>query len=201
MTDDTPRFTWEAVRDAVSYELWVSSLTAPNGPVINVNVSDTYFEPTEALGIGTYRVWVRAQSEGGLYSDWSHSVDFRMAKEGELTSAGGSLNSSRPTFSWNSIAGADRYELWVNNDSTSTARVIHETTLTDTSFTPSADLPLGNYRIWVRAIDASGTPSLWSSAQRFSIAASPEVPQTPTSTFDSTPTITWQPVAGAISYP
>ena len=39
MTDDTPRFTWEAVRDAVSYELWVSSLTAPNGPVINVNVS------------------------------------------------------------------------------------------------------------------------------------------------------------------
>lgn len=74
--DRTPTFTWQAVSDANRYILQVNNLTTSTTRVIREDdISGTSFTPTTALAAGTYRVWVRAVSSGGI-SPWSHQVDF-----------------------------------------------------------------------------------------------------------------------------
>jgi hypothetical protein len=61
------------------------------------------------------------------------------------------------------------YELWVNNVSTGTSRIINETTLTGLSFTPATPLAAGVYRAWVRAIGPGNVPVLWSRGVDFTV--------------------------------
>jgi hypothetical protein len=65
------------------------------------------------------------------------------------------------------VAGAERYELWVDRPGFQ-QKVIFETQLVTSSFLTSVSLPRGNYRAWVRAV--SGTAiAPWSTALDFSI--------------------------------
>ena len=69
-----------------------------------------------------------------------------------------------------------------------------------TSFTVSSTLPIGEYRVWVRAIDARGQATAWSIRNEFFIATQPTTTPTLVSTFDQTPTLRWEAVAGARKY-
>ncbi|MEZ6123705.1 MAG: hypothetical protein R3C49_11075 [Planctomycetaceae bacterium] len=73
------------------------------------------------------------------------------------------------TFEWQQVLAASHYSLQVNNVDTGEV-VIRENQLTSVTFTPAANLPPGNYRIWVRAISSSGTLAPWSLKQDFSTA-------------------------------
>ena len=75
--------------------------------------------------------------------------------------------SATPSFSWAGIAGIDRYEIWVNRTDILTARVIHNTFVTDTTYTDATVLDAGEYRVWVRAIDSAGGVSDWSTGVDF----------------------------------
>ena len=73
-----------------------------------------------------------------------------------------------PTLTWNAIAGATHYYLWVNN--LATGQVIDEQNLTGTSFTAAA-LPVGRYRAWIQAHNALGQASAWSPADDFRVVS------------------------------
>ncbi|MFN9717853.1 MAG: hypothetical protein ACK58L_04110, partial [Planctomycetota bacterium] len=68
------------------------------------------------------------------------------------------------------------------------------------SWTPSADMTMARYRIWVRALGAGGFAGAWSSPRDFSVAPSPTVISPITATFNRRPVFDWSDLAGATSY-
>ncbi|MFM7922118.1 MAG: choice-of-anchor Q domain-containing protein, partial [Planctomycetaceae bacterium] len=57
----------------------------------------------------------------------------------------------KPTFTWNAFAGAVKYQVQINNVTTGVAK-FREATVTGTSYTPSADMALGEYNVWIRPV-------------------------------------------------
>lgn len=82
----------------------------------------------------------------------------------------------RPTITWTSMTGAATYELRVNRIDVATKKIVYRTGLTATSFTPLTALPIGTYRIWVRAVSTSSQVSRWSLPLVFSIIAVTDEP-------------------------
>lgn len=106
-----------------------------------------------------------------------------------------------PEFLWETVDGAEQYELWVSNLTTG-RRVLHRTDLTEARFTPNEEMTPGRIRFWVRARNAGGW-SKWSRAEDFLLGVAPPqraVMTGPESGADRTPTITWQRTSGADRY-
>lgn len=165
--DQTPTLTWSTVAGAVSYDLQVRNQTT-GITFINQNVSSSSFTPTANLADGPYRWWVRARSAQNVLSLWSPAADFSVGGRTSVLSPTGSTSDRTPTFTWKPVDGATRYELWVSRiDVPST--VINQTNIVSTSFTPAANLAVGSYRTWVRAVSGSGQFSVWSIAVNFTV--------------------------------
>jgi hypothetical protein len=201
----TPTFSWTPDTDADAYELWVNNRSTGQTRVIGErNLTATTFTPSAGLPDGIYEAWVRAKNSAGSGS-WSTSVRFVVGAavpSQPVVTGPAQSNSLRPTFTWNPATDATSYEIWANNFSKQQNRVIDQTGITGTSFTPSADLTKGVYHIWIRAQNSLGK-SEWS--QRFvslvgnvNEAPIPLGPLQPT--FDRTPTFQWQAVSNASGY-
>jgi hypothetical protein len=186
------------------YDLWVSDLTT--GAILhNAAVTGTSFRFDQALVPGdSYRFWVRDIDGTGYASAWSSSLDFTAAAVPAPTplSPTGTDNGKMPTFSWTGVAGADHYDLWVNDLTTADSPVLREADVTGTSFTFGQELAPGHsYRFWVRTLDATGYASAWSTALDFAVApVGVPVLNGPSASASATPTFTWSAVAGADHY-
>ena len=117
----TAEFTWEAVDNAESYDLWVTSLVSYETLFVQRDIADTRFTPAEGtLALGEIRVWVRANLTGGGNSPWSPSEDINVVSAPTLTGPVGvgpnNLTSDNmPTITWDSSLLADRFQLWVTD--------------------------------------------------------------------------------------
>ncbi len=199
--DTTPRFTWDSIPGTSRYDIWVDqTLPSISRQVVrNEFVSNASFEPSSSLGPGTFTWWVRAYDADGNVGDWSVGKTFSIVKPTVLTPGAATLDST-PTITWSSV-GAPRYELWVDQVG-GTNRIIHQTALTTTSFTPATALPNGTYRVWVRGLALDGESGLWSDVRTFQMdfRVGP-ITITPVGiTTDTTPTFSWQAVEGVASY-
>ena len=65
VNDATPTITWEAVDNAISYDLWVSDREQQTVLFIQRNIAATNFTPTTDLNLGKTRAWVRANRRSG----------------------------------------------------------------------------------------------------------------------------------------
>jgi hypothetical protein len=117
----------------------------------------------------------------------------------------GTVAMPTPTFTWNAVAGAAYYDLWVDNTSAGYTAV-NATNIVGTSYTPAGSLATGSsYAYYIRAHTASGVVSAWTNAVAFNIPtptplSAPIVLGTVGNTYDPTPDLMWQPVAGADFY-
>lgn len=193
-----PTFTWSASPGAASYDLWISNLTTGQSPVIQTNVSTTSYTPTIPLGIGRYRIWVRSKTSTGNLSTWSTAIDFQINTPAVIDSPG-SVFFDAIGLTWIALPGAVKYDLWINNVTTGQSQVIRATALTTNSF-QVASLPLGNYRAWVRGIDAGNVGALWSGSVEFTAAPRAVLTSPATPGFNNRPTFQWQALAGATTY-
>ncbi|MFN9720992.1 MAG: hypothetical protein ACK58L_20030 [Planctomycetota bacterium] len=191
-----PTFSWTPVSGAALYQLTVTNLSTGVANVVNTIVSATSFTPSSDLGIGRFAGWVRAITAGGAGLPWTPARFFRIETPVTVLPMAYMQPTPRPTVTWNALAGAVRYDVSVVN--VFNGQVAYRNTgFQGTSWTPTADLPLGIYRFWVRGIDASGTPAYWSAAREFAVANSP-VPVAPvTSTFNQRPTFAWDSVTAS----
>ena len=75
------------------------------------------------------------------------------------------------TFRWTNVSGAQTYSLWVSRILESGAETValNVTELRENSFTPTAPLSPGTYRVWLRAIGTGGFASSWSEPVDISI--------------------------------
>ncbi len=195
-----PTFTWIPAAGATSYDVWIGAMPSSGSPYMQQTVTGTSFTPASDLNIGRYAVHVQGIRADGSRTGWSVASIFDVDAPVQWITTSGSNPSQQPTVSWNAVQGAARYDIWFNNLSTGTSQVLRDTNVTGTSFTPPVPLDLGAYRVWVRALDASGNAAGWSTGIPWNVTPAP-VPTGPASTtVDATPTFDWTDVAGATTY-
>jgi len=203
-----PTITWNALSGALRYDVWISNLSSGVSQIVrNIDVPGTSFVPPENLGIGRYRVWVRAIDTLEVAGYWSVGRDFFVNTPATITSPAPNTviaSSKFPTIVWTAIPDAVRYELWVNNLTTGQARVIYRVganALTTTSYVSTENLLSATYTIWVRGLNPSGEAGLWSLPTTHTVLAPPVIKQpVGGGTFDTTPTFSWTAVTGSTSY-
>lgn len=178
-----PTFAWVG-SGAQTYELWVnelpggaSNVVAPTRVIYVTDFLDTEYTHFAPLNNGVHRVWVRGVNSAGEKSAWSTFEEFNVnvpQPERAVLTEIGTTEDQTPTFRWSSVSGElfasdSTFSLWVNNLTTGQPRVLLETELTGTSYTPTTPLPQGRYAAWVQTVSAVGVRSAWSERLVFTI--------------------------------
>lgn len=211
--DPTPEFAWRALAGATRYDLWVNDVS--RGIVQLFRLEDLpatildgngfeSFTPTQELGVGSYRFWVRAYDSLERPAAWSTARNFRIRTAPVISTpanTGATASVTFPEINWTSVVDTARYDLWINNVTTGESQVVREEDLLTTNFaTATAGLSGGTYRVWVRAIAPDGVAGFWSQSVRFTVLSTPQVIAPTGSTFDRTPEIRWTSIEGAAFY-
>jgi uncharacterized repeat protein (TIGR01451 family) len=199
-TSLTPLVSWAVAPGAVEYDVWVSDMTRRIFPAVRTTTTQTSLSVQGLSGIGSYRVWVRSIDGNGNASAWSFPRDFRVAAAVTQLPVDRLQSTARPQFNWQTLPGAARYEVWISSVSTGQSPYLRVDNVTTSPFTPTTDLPLGRYRIWVRGFDVSGTAANWSTAQEFVVLRPPTATSPAGGTFDRTPEFSWTALPGAATY-
>ena len=115
VADTTPTLRWDAVGDAVRYELQIAGSAAELSGETAVSAATASYTFSEALANGQTRYWrVRAIGANGLLGPWSSSSSF-MVQWGIMTGLspadGASTTDTTPTLSWAGVPGAASYEV------------------------------------------------------------------------------------------
>jgi uncharacterized protein (TIGR03790 family) len=194
-----PQISWNTVAGAISYDVWVNNLSTGEAQIFRKTVNGTSVAPSTDLGIGKFRVWVRAIASGHQ-SAWSTGRDFTIRTPASFAAIDVKQTTSRPTLSWIPLPGAAKYDFWLNNLTTGQPQVIRNSQLTVANLTPGTSLQIGKYRMWVRGIDASGLAAAWSTPVTFDVVTPPTPDSSINSTFDRTPEFRWAAVSGAVYY-
>lgn len=194
--DATPTITWDRVPGAERLELWVNHSDADGTEKVihqkNLLGGTTSFGVNPELSPGQYQAWLKAYDGQNRSDGWSQPVSFQIgggaAERGVIT--GTTTRNGTTGISWNSIAGADHVEVWINrvaNDRSGDSRVIHQQNLagTATEFS-TGQLPAGTYKAWVKGHNQNFGSRGWSNAYSFIIV------NTNTSTVPSVPQLNGQ---------
>ena len=173
-----PIFEWTDGGDsATAYQLWVAELRdgtgTPQVPAIYdrvihlTNHTELNYQHFSALNEKTHRAWVRSFNAAGEASRWSSFVEFMVdvpAPQQPVLDEIGTTQDTTPQFTWslpNATPGTT-YRLWVNNLSTGESRVIDQSGIGTTSYTPSGSLAQGRLAAWVQATNSTGERGPWS---------------------------------------
>ena len=194
------RFTlnWDAVSGADRYEVTYTRASTNTTNFVNELVSGTSFSPSTDLPIDRYFIWVRVAGTNGATSPWSTPITVQVNTAPTLATLDLTQTTARPTISWSAVSGADRYEVWARNATTEQGPAFSDDNVTGTSWTPTSDLPMGIYFVWVRAYDSSNVVSAWSASQRFHIGPQLTAPLNPT--FETSPQFSWTASSGSATY-
>ncbi|MBL8818304.1 MAG: hypothetical protein JNL58_19915 [Planctomyces sp.] len=108
--------------------------------------------------------------------------------------------SYRPTFTWQGVNNAATYELWLSRAAGTQERILLQSGIVGTSFTPAFDLGIGVYRVWVRGVTSGGTNGAWSTPQDWRVITAPVVTNHGSTVASSAFTISWNAIQGATAY-
>jgi hypothetical protein len=195
-----PVVTWAAVTGATSYRVIINDRSNGGIEIVNTLVTTNRYQSASNFSIGEYAVRVQAFGTNGRSSAVSAEYRFRVDTPPVLVPLPSQLRIANPTFSWNTVPGAVKYDLQVDSVLDIRPGIIRRINLTGTTFTSTANLPLGFYEARVRAIDKNGVASRWSAVVSFTVAIAPVLLTPGTPTFNPRPAFTWQRVAGAVAY-
>jgi len=209
--DTTPTFAWNKVEHAATYDLWVDNQTTGEGQVIRMpNLNSNTFTPTTPLPFGLYRFWVQARNSENEVGSWSSPREFRIVESvpAQVFSVAprSTISEFSPTFEWEPVDGAVRYDLWVDNVTTNTEQFIRQENLTTTSYDHPTPFAHGDYVFWVRAVGPNDVEGPWSVPVEFGVVDDVPVPERPIMTGPAPvvtnlqPTIRWRAVEHAARY-
>jgi hypothetical protein len=213
-----PLFTWKPITGASGYFVIVARDPAFNTPVDYAFTHLPVYAPRSGSSPRTYQnqsthyYWVvlpatGADGAGAVNNPNSgHVQSFDRPQVGPtlIAPANSAVVTGSPTFSWNPIDGARKYELVVSQDPNFQATPLEDVTTSNTSYTSlGASYPADTDLYWqVRAIDYNGLSQPFSSSRTFHQTwPTPSlVGVTNPPAGDTVPTFSWQPVTGAVSY-
>ncbi len=167
----SPTFSWSAVYGASFYDVWVNNTTTGQSQVLRSPLTGgtSWTAPSGLTPGNTYMWWVRALPANGAGGSWSNGVSFSVGflAPPVLTSPITTIHWAGLTYTWNSVAGANYYDVWVNDATAGTSQVFRNShDLFASSSSPN--LIVGHtYIWWVRAFSNAGNYSDWSVAGVF----------------------------------
>ena len=179
-----PQFEWTGVAGSTRYDLWVNNQTTGDRQVIrNTRLTGATFASDTQLAPGDYRAFLRAFSSDGA-GPWSPHLNFTISNGPVVTSPTGATNQRQPVIEWDALAGAESYNVRIQEPGTGALRFI-ETGVTATSFQTPIVLPLGEHTVSVQGVDSGGNTSDWSLDVVFTVTNTP-ILTSPTGTIDTT---------------
>lgn len=201
VTNQRPTFSWQSVPGAVSYDLFVRNLSTGENPAFRRSVSGLSDTPTQDLGIGRYRVWVRARFASGQFSTWSNTREFQINTAPVIADLPSVVSSGLPNVAWSNLPGAVRYELRIDNQTTGQRGVVQDSgILGSTSYQVTSNLGVGLHQVYVRGFDVAGVPGLWSAGERFVSSSAVETGAPNGPSFNTQPGFNWSALPGATRY-
>jgi fibronectin type 3 domain-containing protein len=188
---------WEPVRDALSYDVYISQTQGGTATAVAVPVSGSPYEQTGLTNGSTYYFAVSAVVDSGK-GDLSSEVSAtpRISAPGDVSAQGGV---AEVTVSWSSVAGADAYDVyWADEAGVGSGSARARTAASP--FVHGQRDDGTTYYYAVTAVDGS-SESVLSAEVSATTASLPEVPQNLGAIAgDAQVTLTWDAVAGAQSY-
>ncbi|WP_164019367.1 Ig-like domain-containing protein [Pyxidicoccus trucidator] len=176
-----PQFAWSVVPGATSYTLYVLD-SAENIVLRQTGIPQNTFTPTSDLPLAVPLRWkVKGESSCGP-GPYSPSLDFIIFTTPPCPPYSrpsghwphGPVGTARPTFSWTAVRGATSYTLYVLDPAENI--VLRRTDLTQTSFTPTSDLPGGMQLRWKVKAESSCGPGPYSPDLYFTVPGPPAPP-------------------------
>ncbi len=175
-----PRFTWTAVLGASSYILEISSQENFSDLVETITTKNASYTPEKALANNKDYFWrVRAVSPQKVNGPASEVRRFRASWVESpvlLSPPVRSIQHIYPYFSWTPVAGAERYQIQIATG-TGFDNLVEDVTLINAisySQPEWKEINFGGDYFWrVRAKDAQGNTTNWSSEQSFRFVVSP----------------------------
>ena len=155
---------------------------------------------------GTATITVTVE-DGGLDGDlstagdnatFSRTFDVTVNANLEILAPVGVSSERRPTITWTSVPDATFYEIWMEQIGGNNNPIVNPT-VSGTSYAFTEDLGVGAYRTWVRATLSNGVKTNWA-RQNFQVSLAPQLADISYRDPDRTPTISWDPVPGAVQY-
>ena len=195
-----PVIRWTPVGGAAKYYVWIRNSSTNVHAYLIATATTASYTPSSSLGIGKYVVWVRPVGPSGEKAGWSSPYSFRVTTPVSFQPPRAQQSTPKPSLRWDSVPGATKYDLWIDNVSARQSQAVRVSDLRGTSWTSANDLPMGSYRAWVRGSDVSGTAARWSDPVNFMVLPTVEQIGPLTSTFDMTPEFRWVAVPGASTY-
>lgn len=145
---------WDRLSGAVAYDVWIDD-RATGAPQIlrNTRVSGTSLL-LSSLEPSSYTAWVRGRDLSGIWHAWSAPFNFEFKQPAVVLRPLATTRERTPVVTWTTVAGANSYQArLMNSDGDVLASA---TSLAGTSWTPSATLVAGDYRLWLKAVDFRG---------------------------------------------
>lgn len=210
VVDTRPTLTWQQSLAGEEFSVWLTDVT--NQQIIKIadGLQEASYTVEQDLPVGRYRYWARADNGLGDQSAWSVPFVFDVKARPVLEAVQPTFD-SRPTFTWNTEATGnlqpeiDQYRVFIRRvDVSPVVDIDTGFTVVGNQYTPTQDLSNGRYRIWVKGINETSVSrgtveTVWSVGQDFEVSGRPIV-DSPGTTDDSTPVISWSPVGDASSY-
>ncbi len=199
--DRTPTWTWNALPDAVTYDLYIQrcGTGSPSLYLFKKDIAATQFTPETLMPDGTYRIWYRGVDAKGRAGVWqAPPAEIQIGGKTEFMALSGTSGAT-PTLAWHPIDGTVRYDLWINQID-GVRQILRRQNLNSPVFAPIDELPKGRYEAWVRAIGPNNEVSAWSEPVLFRVSVENGFLTGTNPTFDRTPTWTWNTLPQAASY-
>ncbi len=205
-----PAFDWAEVNGATGYVLQVSASPVFTKLVVNTSPTGSGYTPGSDLPRNQLLYW-RVSASGKNPSAWSVVFSFTSADPPAVPSLlapadSASLSVYTPTLDWNDVANTAKYQIQVATSSSfsDTSLVYFKYVPKETSnFTPLDPLASNATFFWrVRAYNAAGQYSLWSSSRHFhtKLPATALISPGNAGTAAAPVTLQWGSVGGATGY-
>jgi hypothetical protein len=177
-------------------------------PLIDACGVGPSFMPSINIPPGTYYWRVRCVNECGP-SNWTPSRKLTIGVPPGAPTPTAPLTDeivcdTTPTLEWSEVPGATSYRVQLTGSTCDFSTPTIDETVVATSLTITTPLNPGLYCWRVQAINECG-PGPWSTSQRFTVRIPPvppdlSSPPNTSQTCDTSPTLSWSPVATAFSY-
>jgi|GEM_PF-6398860 len=109
---------------------------------------------------------------------------------------------TKPSFSWNAVSYAYRYEIQIDDRNSFYTHIVDDSSITESSFVSPISLSDREYWWRVRTRQKNSGWEVWSEVRKFIVAAGTPVPISPVNdTVDvNQPTFTWNAILNAVKY-
>lgn len=189
--DNTPIFRWDNGITADNWEIWIDNNPSFTSPEIKDNTIENYWDNYSEVGHPNglsdenYFWKVRGYISGTKTSfsdNWNVLIDtVAPSAPPDSDSKGLVTDNNTPQLNWDTVtdssdsptgevAGIDKYEIWIDNDSDFSSPEIQENIASGTITVPS-ELPDENYSYKIRVWDKAGNVGGWSDKWTFFVDA------------------------------